>query len=90
MGSPHQTRKNVSDGVDVGSIPTWEVVVKVGIICEVMGVHHAILNKYMIIWVHYPLGIVGHQLIALHGKEFTTIGVKGQVVGTKALATILH
>ncbi len=61
-----------------------------GIICKVMGVHHAILNKDMLIWVHYPLGIVGHQFIALHGKEVTTIGVKGQVVGTKALATIVH
>jgi len=63
---------------------------KVGIICKVMGVHHAILNRDMLIWVHYLLGIVGHQLIALHGKEVTIIGVKGQVVGTKVFATVVH
>jgi hypothetical protein len=55
-----------------------------------MGVHHAMFNKDMLIWVYYLLGIVGHQLIALHCKEVTTIGVKGQVVGTKAFATIVH
>jgi hypothetical protein len=66
------------------------VVVKVDIICKVMGVHRVILNRDMLIWVHYLLGIVGHQLIALHGKEVTTIGVKGQVAGMKAFATVVH
>jgi len=55
-----------------------------------MGVHRVILNKDMLIWVHYPSSIVGHQLIALHGKEIATIGVKGQVIGTKAFATVVH
>jgi hypothetical protein len=66
------------------------VAVKVGVICKVMVVHQAILNINMLIWVHYLLGIMGHQLIALHGKEVTTIGVKGQVVGMKAFAIVVH
>jgi hypothetical protein len=66
------------------------VAIKVGIICKVMGVHHAIVNRDMLIWVHYLLGIVGDQLIALHGKEATTIGVKGQVIGTKSFAIVVH
>jgi hypothetical protein len=32
----------------------------------------------------------GHCGLSIHCKEVTTVGVKGQVVGTKALATIVH
>ncbi len=66
------------------------MVVKVGIICKVMRVHHAILNRDILIWVHYLLGIVDRQLIALHGKEVPTIGGKGQVVKMKAFAIVVH
>jgi hypothetical protein len=47
---------------------TWEAVVKVDIVCKVVGVAHVFLNGDKMIWAQIHLGIVGHQLLALHGK----------------------